>query len=209
MTQVICWDLDETLGNFKPIEEGRTDIILRKGIKEILEEMQQIGIINVLTTTATRRYAKIALDLGGIRPHFEQVFTCEDVMGWSGKKYGIILPIYDISPENAGHKVMAVGDLTRDRPIDVSDMVFVLDSTFRESRQDTSNLGKIIKQITKRTGSFKEGFEELYKQAEPHPDGYKILESGFKGRCAMNQGGNPKINLIMLSEKKNGNKKIT
>jgi len=200
MTRIVLWDLDKTLGTFDPIEKGRTDIKVREGIRDILEENQQKGILNVLTTGATRAYAERALNLAKIRPNFELIFPREIVMGYNGKTYQDILTIYGLSAEEAEDKVAVIGDMIRDRPIDVSGLTFILDSTYRSSEADASDLRDILSHLTEQE-SFVKGFNAMYARAEQHPEGYKVMRNGFKANCAMDQGGNPKINLIMLSEK--------
>ena len=199
MTRMTLWDLDKTLGTFAPIEKGRTDIHLREGIREILEENRQKGILNVLTTNAMEEYAEIALNLAKIRQYFELIFPRDVVMAFEGKKYQDVLTIYGISAEEAEDKIIVIGDNLRDRPIDVPGLTFILDSTYRNSEADASDLRDVLNNLTKNT-SFAKGFESMYAQAKQHPKGYKVMKNGFKTNCAMNQGGEPRINLIMLSE---------
>lgn len=199
MARIALWDLDKTLGTFDSLEQGRTDIQLRPGIKQILEDNQQKGIINVITTNATREYAEQALLLAEIKKYFELVFSREVVMAYAGKKYQDILTIYGISGDEAKDKVIVIGDTPRDRPVDVPGLTFVLDSTYRNEGSNAQDLRQILNDLTAHK-SFAKGFEAMYSQAELHQDGYKVLQNGFDARCALNRGGDPAINLIMLSK---------
>ena len=92
---MVCWDLDETLGYFRPHEfawagQPRPASMppprLKPGIVALLESLT--GFTHVVTTAALREYALDVLRSHDLLRHFAAVFGREDGM-WP-KDYGVV-----------------------------------------------------------------------------------------------------------------------
>ena len=120
---IICWDLDDTLGDFSGLENGNGPFQVREGIPELLEECKCRGLINVLTTNATLEYAKRALQKSGLAPYFTHIFDRRIVMEWQGKKYRQVQ--VELACED---ELIIIGNSLWDKPLDVNE-IFILDTT--------------------------------------------------------------------------------
>jgi len=200
---VICWDLDETLGDFRALEKGSDAVKIREGMQGVLEAARQKGIRQVVTTSATRDYAEKGLGILGIREYFDEIFPFEKVAGYLGKKYKPVLEHYKLTEKEAGEKLIVVGDSIRDRPLDISGLTALIEC---DTAANAENIGHAIAKLTS-NGSLKTSYNKLFAEARQTPEGYKVIEKVFKGECALtqgkydNDGKEIELNLIMFLKK--------
>ena len=116
-SRFIFWDLDETLGYFRP---GRKTETL-KGIGPMLEKLQKEGCMHIVTTFAPTSYAESGLRKAGVRGMFDAVFG-DDILDPAlyNKQYARITERLGIAREDAAHDVMVVGNTERDIPGDLN-----------------------------------------------------------------------------------------
>lgn len=113
----ICWDLDETLGHFRP---GRKSEFM-KGLPALLEELHGVGIRHVVTTASPSLYATLALKRTGTGHLFDAVFGCETVCPDNRyKRYGPVAEKLGISAYDAVDRMLIVGNADRDSSADLS-----------------------------------------------------------------------------------------
>ncbi|MFN7991871.1 MAG: HAD family hydrolase [Candidatus Micrarchaeia archaeon] len=122
--KVICWDLDETLGEFR--DYGR--LLRTAGIIPLLESYRRSGFVNVVTTAASKEHAEYVLSVAGMRHLFLSVFSRETICDEPGndfnKRYMPVAGYFGLSADEAPHRILVVGNLERDAPYD-SDLTFI------------------------------------------------------------------------------------
>src|SRR5512135_1271442 len=126
-SRVICWDLDETLGRFRPPEGNgpHRNRGLTRGIRTILEEHLDSGCRHVVTTAAEASYAATTLDEFGITRYFDGIFDRSIICdGRFNKSYLSVASRFGVPPEEAPDRIIVVGNLAKDAPAD-SDIVFL------------------------------------------------------------------------------------
>src|SRR3989344_2948846 len=160
----ICWDLDETLGFFKTVYGE--NFLIKPGIKNLLEELSKLSFTHYVTTAATRNYAEDALQISGLGRHFKKVFDRYDVaMHDNGKCYKPVIKDIGIDEGMAPGRMIVIGDLPSDIPIDVNDVVFIEYAGCW--RAHSSIIKDILDAILKESrGSFSYGFKKLYDAAD-------------------------------------------
>jgi hypothetical protein len=121
--RVICWDLDETLGHFRPPED-KTQIKRRgltHGIATLLEELNDLGCIQVLTTASEISYADASLLEFGIRHFFKDIFDrssiCDEMYN---KRYIAVINRLDIPTLLAPDQMLIIGNHGKDAPLDLN-----------------------------------------------------------------------------------------
>ena len=169
-----CWDLDRTLGNFENTERhqtryGRsvaTGFSIKTGIKELLNELSERSFTHYVTTSATMEYAIDALNSSGLEKYFRGVFDRHDVAMYDhGKCYKPVIKDIGIDEGMAPGRMIVIGDLPSDIPIDVNDMVFIEYAGCWKAH--SSIIKDIIDTILKESrGSFSYGFKKLYDMAD-------------------------------------------
>ena len=176
---VLCWDLDETIGNFrrisyeiegKSIPEWERPLGLRYGIKELLEEFsEKNGYVHYITTSATFEYARRALKKSRLAKHFKHIFDRTCTSAARGKNYRPVAQELGYSDEDMRARMIAIGDAPGDRPVD-SNIVSV--DLGPGSGIETLVIREIITTLLDRgNGHFIKGFECLYEEAIPQfPD---------------------------------------
>ena len=174
--RVIAWDLDETLGNFRPIgyemmgKEMPSFIeptSIRYGISDLLSELSEAGYRHYVTTSGTGEYAWGALTQTGLIKNFTEVFGREAVSNpYGGKLYRPVIESENMTDDEARSNMIVVGDAPGDIPADVEGLVFV--------RQDAGHKydALVVREILVTLleagkGSFKTGFEKLYASTTP------------------------------------------
>ncbi len=123
----ICWDMDETLGNFRPPDDklasGRRGAV--RGISTLLEAHRKTGSSHVLTTAAEASYAEQSLSEFGLRGYFDAVFDRSVICDpHFNKNYSAVVSRLGVDPSEAAERVLVVGNLGKDAPSD-TDLVFL------------------------------------------------------------------------------------
>lgn len=174
MGKVLCWDLDETLGYFKfmdgDLPQGR-----RAGIERTLSSFNRRGFRNVVTTAGGRDYALTALGYAGLSKHFDEVFDSLDVSpflgGGNGKEYGVVARQYSI--RDTGADLLVIGNLPLDRPLDLSDVVFLLHNDAFLYR--SSVVDRVVDSLLcAGKGSFSRGFRAMLAKNTSRLDGLAL-----------------------------------
>ncbi|MEW6036139.1 MAG: HAD family hydrolase [Candidatus Micrarchaeota archaeon] len=118
----ICWDLDETLGCFRDYSCLR----MTPGIKPLLEGLRRAGLHHVVTTAGSAEHADYVLQASGIRGLFEGIFDYTRICdAHFNKYYSIVASSLGITPLEAPHRMLVVGNLERDAPADL-DLTFIM-----------------------------------------------------------------------------------
>jgi hypothetical protein len=163
----ICWDLDETLGCFRPPEDtaGPSRRGLTRGISTLLEERMEAGCRHVVTTAAEAAYAEASLEEFGIRGFFERVFDRHTVCDTRFNKH--YLPVAEalgISGTDAPDRMIVVGNLAKDAPAD-SDIVFLYHPN--AVRYDAGVISRTLSYL-ELFGPWRAAHEALAGAANPH-----------------------------------------
>ncbi|NYZ74499.1 hypothetical protein H0O00_05120 [Candidatus Micrarchaeota archaeon] len=115
--KLICWDLDETLGQFYGIyaringhQSSRRDV-LRPGIREALHRLSVLGFTHVVTTVAPERQAHEALRASGLFDLFSGVFHEQMILRDGRKDYSVVAKSFGIPDEERRKRIISVGDI--------------------------------------------------------------------------------------------------
>jgi len=169
--KIICWDLDETLGFFRnlvSIRSGREypdpddSYMLRKDIIKTLNRMISKGYNHVVTSSAKLDYSEKVLGAVCLDSYFDRVFGRKTVTdGIWGKKYMPAAEFYDLDETDACSQLLVIANMASDEPIDIG-AVFVHD---QRRLEETALVYETIADTlwTRGEGSFKHGFESLFK----------------------------------------------
>lgn len=154
----ICWDLDETLGHFRP---GRKSEFM-KGLPALLEELHGRGIRHVITTASPSLYATLALRRTGTGHLFDAVFGCETVCPDNRyKRYGPVAEKLGICRHDAVERMLVVGNADRDSSADL-DLVTIL---YPDAiKNDASVIGDVLGKLAEQR-SWWYGFEVMLSGA--------------------------------------------
>lgn len=119
--RIICWDLDETIGKFRDPQK----MSLTKGILPVLDKLRTLGFRQVITTAASSGHTDFVLQSFNIGHYFEAIFSLEHMYGNSSAESGLnkhYLPVavhFGISPAEAAHDMLSIGNHSRDAPADL------------------------------------------------------------------------------------------
>ncbi|MCB9753976.1 MAG: HAD family hydrolase [Myxococcales bacterium] len=134
--RLVCWDLDKTLGVFRPLgaaprpsgarppgpEQG-----LRPHVLEVIDALDRAGAIQVITTASTPDHAERSLRRAGARRYFRRVYTGDDLVpiyGVPTKDYTRVAHDFGLFGPEVSARMIVIGDtLTLDLP--TSGPVFV------------------------------------------------------------------------------------
>mgnify|MGYP001791385811 CR=1 FL=1 len=105
----VIWDLDNTVWNGILVEDGIKNLTLKKGIKELLLQIEQRGIINSIASKNNEEIALKALEHFGIKDYF-------------------LFPKISWLP-----KSKSVREIALDLNVNVNTMLFVDDSVFERN----------------------------------------------------------------------------
>ena len=182
MRGLICWDLDETIGYFRPLageimreleaaqrgfwgkllhrltgpakaEDGAPALRLREGIDAALSRLGEAGFVQVVTTGSFEVYANRALERTGLRHHFAEVYGRERVWEGRGKVYASVLGDFEVEPD----RVVIVGDsFERDRSRDHPGIVMICQPEGLD--EPASGLPPLIEALATPEG-FRAGFD--------------------------------------------------
>jgi len=118
--RIICWDLDETLGKFRDPQK----MSLTKGILPVLDKLRSFGTRQVITTAASRGHAQLVLTSFNIGHYFDALFSFDQICDPSpesgfNKHYLPVAVYFGISPTQASHDMISIGNHSRDAPADL------------------------------------------------------------------------------------------
>ncbi len=180
---VICWDLDETLGNFRPVADEliarmrplgrirtalgfppRAPIELREGVPETLARLRDAGFVQVVTTGSLIDYAEHGLRRVGIRSFFAEVYGRDTIWeGW-GKSYATVRARFGTPPE----RMLVIGDdFKKDRASDHLDTVMICDQL--GLRKSASLIPPLVEALAGDDADgcdFRAGWDRLHRRAE-------------------------------------------
>lgn len=118
--RVICWDLDETIGIFRDYGDMR----IMRGIGPLLDRLSAEGATHVITTGAITEHAEYVLCSFSLRQHFDGIFARDRICDQDyNKYYHPVAEALGIPADEAGHRMLVIGNLARDSPADL-DLVF-------------------------------------------------------------------------------------
>lgn len=170
---IVCWDFDETLGYFRPLEYAYLgqeppatlpEPALKPGIAELLATLPQFA--HVVATAAIAAYADEVLERYGLRKFFADVIGREHGMFPSdGKDYGVVGERLGISESALPERLAIVGnDARRDPDLRGRQIVFVHDEAMCE--QPAEPLGIVLRALSDAgAGDWKRGFDRLHERA--------------------------------------------
>ena len=183
--RVVCWDFDLTLGLFDSGDESledsdleKPDFRLRKGLEGSLKRMGDRGYRHFITTT--RHNTQIVGDIlktAGVGNYFEGIFGRDSIFRGNGKLY---CPVADhekvkISRGEIPSKMIVVGDMEHDRPIDVSDLLFVYQP--EGYKYDSVVVERAIYFLDS-PGGFNGRFTDLVWKGDNEPKGFRKFNVG-------------------------------
>lgn len=118
MKPIVCWDFDETLGYFRPLEfayvgtlapEGMPPVRLKPGIRELLVALPEFT--HVVTTAAIGNYARGVLREHGLLDLFDAVVGREEgIFTGDGKNYQVIGDRFGIGEPELRQRLVIVGN---------------------------------------------------------------------------------------------------
>ena len=170
---IVCWDYDETLGYFRPLEfrflgeeppPGMPPPRLSPGIRELIASLEEFT--HVVTTAAIREYAKEVLREFELLDLFAEVLGREDgIFPADGKDYAVVGGRFGIGEAELQRRLVIVGnDAKRDPDLRYRQVVTVFDDAFVE--QPSAPLGIVLRRLWREgEGEFKRGFDRLLARA--------------------------------------------
>jgi hypothetical protein len=124
MKPIVCWDFDETLGYFRPLEyrflgepapAGMPGPRLKPGIRELLATLSEVT--HVVTTAAIGEYAREVLREQGLLDCFAAVIGREDgVFTGDGKDYQVAGDRFGIGEKDLCRHLVIVGNDAKKDP---------------------------------------------------------------------------------------------
>lgn len=170
---VICWDFDDTLGNFYQIEyeaQGRPlpqleePLSVRYGIENLLQEFSpKNGFVHVIATTSGEAYVQKGLRRTGLSRFFKSIFDGKVVSQGYGKLYTLIQKSENIKDPQA--HMIAIGDKAGDASADINGMVFI--NVAGKNLEALVIREILVSLLEAGEGNFKKGFDNLYGNATP------------------------------------------
>lgn len=126
--KLVCWDLDRTLGIFRPLGRDRQgprppgpEVGLRPHVLEVIEALDEAGAIQVVTTASTPAHAEDALARAGVRQRFRRIYTGDELIptyGLPTKDYVGVASDFGLFGPAVGARMIVIGDtLTLDLPV--------------------------------------------------------------------------------------------
>ena len=127
MRGLICWDLDKTLGIFRPLGRDRPgprppgpEQGLRPDVLEVISALDEAGALQVITTASTRAHAERSLQRAELRPYIRRVYTGEElvtVYGVPTKDYTGVAHDFGLFGPEVSARMIVIGDtITLDLP---------------------------------------------------------------------------------------------
>lgn len=189
--KVICWDLDETLGEFRQVayemasdalagtKDGEyfkqlaqeTPLGIRAGLKELLVELSKEGYVHFVNTAGRTEYAVEALQKTNLTPFFQGVYGIEstgpeNLTGGFGKLFHPIARYMNYTDEQAIQNMVVMGDGDGDTPVDINGLVTIIDryGPYHDTPITRTALNA-LQELGE--GNFDAGFKNLHTQSRP------------------------------------------
>ncbi len=174
LDNLVCWDLDETLGRFYGIAAEKNGYRyegtdgLRPGIRGVLASLSDAGLAHVLTTAAPDDYAHEALRRFGLAGFFRGVFTEKTILSGGRKNYLVVAEALGLQEEDFWRRALFVGDIHQiDRPLRG---VFIYEP--HAPSYSAHIPGAIIGLLLQKgEGDAVEGFSKMFLEGCPAPAG--------------------------------------
>jgi hypothetical protein len=177
MKPIVCWDFDETLGYFRPLEfawigqerpASLPPVRLKPGIGELLGALQDFT--HVVTTAALRDYARSVLADQRLLVYFAGVFGREDGI-WTGeaKDYAVVGRHFGIPDQTLRSRLVIIGnDAERDPDCHHRQVVMVHDRRMLD--RPAAVLGVVLRSLAREgEGDIKRGFDAMNQRAGALP----------------------------------------
>jgi hypothetical protein len=170
---ILCWDFDETLGYFRPLEFAflgeaapptMPPACLKPGIAALLAELTDFT--HVVTTAAIAEYARGVLAGQGILQYFADVLGREHgVFPADGKDYRVVGERFGVPEEALPERLAIVGnDAKRDPDLRGRPILLIHDEQMAD--QPAEPLGIVLRALASEgAGSWRRGFERLHERA--------------------------------------------
>jgi hypothetical protein len=173
MKPIICWDFDETLGYFRPLEfrflgeespPGMPAPRLKPDVRGLILSLREFA--HVVTTAAVRDYAREVLQEHALLDLFAAVIGREDgMLRGDGKDYGVVGERFGLAEEALSRQLLIVGnDAKRDPEFGFRQIVMVFDDQMLD--QPAAPVAAAARNLlTAGEGDIKRGFDRLLERA--------------------------------------------
>jgi hypothetical protein len=177
MNTVVCWDFDETLGYFRPLEFGFFGMPapsaipparLKPGIAALLDSLRDFT--HVVTTAAVGEYARRVLRDHGLLKYFSVVLGREDgVCAGDGKDYGLVGKRFGIAEDDLRSRLVIVGnDAERDADCRCRQVVMIHDARMMDL--PAAPLATVLRGLVREgDGDIKRGFDAYFDRSGGAP----------------------------------------
>lgn len=171
MNTVVCWDFDETLGYFRPLEFGflgmpapsaMSSARLKPGIAALLDSLRDFT--HVVTTAAVGEYAKRVLSDHGLLKYFSVVLGREDgICAGEGKDYSLVGSRFGIAEGELRSRLAIVGnDAERDADCRCRQVVMIHDARMMDL--PSAPLATVLRGLVREgDGDIKRGFDRFFE----------------------------------------------
>ena len=178
MKPVVCWDFDETLGYFRPLEFKFLGIEppiplppvrLKPGIRDLLQSLREFT--HVVTTAALGLYAREVLHTQGLLDCFAEVIGRESgIFRGDAKDYQVVGERFGIPEAELSRRLVIVGnDSERDIDLRCRRIVMVFDEALVD--HPSAPLGVVLRRLLREgAGDLKSGFDRLLDAGRSHTD---------------------------------------
>lgn len=172
--KIACWDFDEMLGTFAGFphllrHESIPEFIfvtpgMRYGMKEALEALKDYDHVVTTSTSLNEESVQQILNAGGIAHCFADITRVVQGTTRFGKCYLPVARKFGLSEEEARARMIAIGNLPGDQPIDLEGMVFI--HQHQAHKYDAAVIRIILEQLNAvGDGNFAQAFERLWQGA--------------------------------------------
>lgn len=190
MAPIVCWDFDETLGYFRPLEFRylggeppfpMPEVRLKPGIHALLASLPEFR--HVVTTAAIEDYAREVLLEHDLLKFFDAVIGRESgLFSGDGKDYLVVGRRFGIDEGALKSRLAIVGnDDKRDPDLRHRQVVMIFDDRFLD--QPSEPIAHVLRRLwTEGDCDFKRGFDCLLRAAResnPHAPAV-VLPQGVK-----------------------------
>ena len=192
MNTVVCWDFDETLGYFRPLEFGflgmpaplaMSPARLKPGIAALLDSLRDFT--HVVTTAAVGEYAKRVLRDHSLLKYFSVVLGREDgICVGEGKDYSLVGSCFGIAEDQLRSRLAIVGnDAERDADCRCRQVVMIHDARMMDL--PSAPLASVLRGLVREgDGDIKRGFDRFFECKAFPLEGNVKLKAEYWGSYA-------------------------